>query len=259
MARIGIIGGSGFYSLLSDAEQVEVETEYGRPSSEVSIGSISGIEVAFLARHGLKHTLPPHKVPCKANIEALAQLGVERIISTSAVGSLKASYKPGELALFDQFVNTTHGRDDTFFHGPKVVHVSLAEPYCPEMRTIASRHGFDHDSGTVVVVDGPRFSTKAESRRYSAYADMINMTQYPEVALAREKGICYLGIGMVTDYDAGLEGDPDVKPVSYDEVGRMFSSNVERLKSLISTLAHEIPERRSCKCKDSLIGAEVKA
>ncbi len=259
MPRIGIIGGSGFYSLLEDARAVDIGTDYGKPSSEISVGSIGGTEVAFLARHGTRHTLPPHKVPYKANIEALARLGVERIISTNAVGSLNASYKPGDLALFDQFINATHGRDDTFFHGPKVVHVSLADPYCPEMRGIAMRHGMDHGTGTVMVVDGPRFSTRAESRRYASYADMINMTQYPEVALAREKEICYLGIGVVTDYDAGLEGGQGVKPVSYEEVKRRFAANNERLKSLISALVPKMPEGRSCPCPHALDGAEVRA
>jgi 5'-methylthioadenosine phosphorylase len=259
MVRMAVIGGSGLYSLLEGAREVEGGNEYGKPSSPISVGMINGIEVAFLARHGTGHTIPPHRVPYKANIEALAELGVERIVSTNAVGSLNAAYRPGELALLDQFINATHGRDDTFFHGPRVTHVSLADPYCSELRRVAQNRGIEHESGTVVVVDGPRFSTRAESRRYSSYADMINMTQYPEAALAREKGICYLGIAMVTDYDAGLEGRQDVKPVSYDEVGRMFSSNIERLKSLISDIIKDVPEGRSCACKDALKGAEVKA
>lgn len=259
MARIAVIGGSGLYSLLDGAREVEGANEYGKPSGPVSVGTIGSTEVAFIARHGARHTIPPHRVPYKANIEALAGLGVERIISTNAVGSLNAAYRPGELALFDQFINATHGRDDTFFHGPRVTHVSLADPYCGELRGVAANRGIEHESGTVVVVDGPRFSTRAESRRYSSYADMINMTQYPEAALAREKGICYLGIAMVTDYDAGLEGRQDVKPVSYDEVGRMFASNIERLKALISDIVRDVPETRSCACKDALKGAEVKA
>ncbi len=257
MPKIGIIGGSGFYSLIEGARGEDVETEYGRPSSGVSLGKVNSIEVAFIARHGEGHTIPPHKVPYKANIAALEDLGVERIISTNAVGSLRPSYKPGELALFDQFVNTTHGRDDTFFHGPEVVHVSLAEPYCSELRAIASGMGVEHRSGTVIVVDGPRFSTKAESRWYSAYAEMINMTQYPEVALAREKGICYLGIAAVTDYDAGLEGNPDAKPVTYDEVRGRFSADMARLKQLISAMVVKVPENRACGCGDSLEGARA--
>ncbi|EQD29454.1 5'-methylthioadenosine phosphorylase II, partial [mine drainage metagenome] len=168
MVKIGIIGGSGMYSLLNDAENIQKETEYGVPSDGISVGRIEGIDIAFIPRHGRAHTIPPHKVPYKANIEALASMGVERIVATNAVGSLNPDYKPGDFVLFDQFMNFTSGREDTFFHGPSVVHVSTADPYCPEMRSIALGKAADmglevHANGTVAVINGPRFSSKAES------------------------------------------------------------------------------------------------
>lgn len=258
MVSLAVIGGSGLYSLLDDARVSRAEGA----SSDISVGRMGSREVAFLARHGNRHTIPPHRVPYKANIEALSNMGVERIIATNAVGSLRPDYKPGDFVLFDQFVNATHGREDTFFHGPKVTHVSMADPYCSELRSIAVESAGTlgmplHEKATIVVINGPRFSTRAESRLYSSYADVIGMTQYPEVALAREKGMCYLGIGMVTDYDAGLEGREDVKPVSYDEVGRLFRGNVERMKALISEVVAALPEGRHCTCSKSLEGAEV--
>lgn len=260
-AEIGVIGGSGLYSLLEKAKRVSVRTRYGRPSSQVTIGRMHGKNIAFIARHGLKHTLPPHMVPYKANIAAMKSLGVERIISTNAVGSLSVDYKPGEFVMLDQFFNMTNGRDDTFFHKGRVVHISTAEPYCNEMRFVASnvarkgRLGF-HDKGTVVVINGPRFSTKAESVAFSRMGfDLINMTQYPEVALAREQGMCYLGIAMVTDYDVGLEGNKNIRPVSFDEVNRTFAKNIERVKVMIGRIIDELPEQRKCICKDTLKGA----
>ena len=266
MVKIGIIGGSGMYSLLENADEVQKETEYGAPSDNISVGSIGGVDVAFIPRHGKNHTIPPHKVPYKANIEALNGMGVERIIATNAVGSLNPRYKPGDFALFDQFINFTSGGDDTFFHGPDVVHISTAEPFCPELRGIASRKAAEsglemHSNGSVAVINGPRFSSKAESRYFGASgADMINMTLYPEIALAREKAMCYLGIGLVTDYDSGLEGDPNIKPVDYNEVGRMFAANVPKLKALIAAIVKDIPEKReACSCSKSLEGAQVKA
>ncbi|VVB76622.1 S-methyl-5'-thioadenosine phosphorylase [uncultured archaeon] len=263
-ARIGIIGGSGFYSLLENPKRVSIDTEFGKPSDDIAIGTIDGRAVAFLPRHGGNHTLAPHKVPYRANIEALHSIGVERIIATSAVGSLVPEYAPGDLVLFDQFVNMTHGRGDTFFEFDKVAHVSTAEPYCPELRAIAAREVLAlgmkcHASGTVVVVNGPRFSSKAESKFFAGQGfQLVNMTQYPEIALAREMEMCYLGIGIVTDYDSGLEGRPDVRHVTMDEVNRIFTSRVADLKILIPRIAAMIPkERASCKCGESLKGAFV--
>ncbi len=263
MVKIGIIGGSGLYSLIDNADEMQKETEYGRASDGLSMGQMNGVDVAFIPRHGKSHTIPPHMVPYKANIESLALMGVERIIATNAVGSLSKDYAPGDFVLFDQFINFTSGRDDTFFHGPEVVHISTAEPFCSELRGIAIAKAKDmrlkiHESGSVAVVNGPRFSSKAESRYFrNAGADTINMTLYPEITLAKEKAMCYLGIGIVTDYDAGLEGEPGIKPVDYKEVGRMFSENVTKLKELIAAIVKDVPDSRSCNCKNSLDNARV--
>ncbi len=259
-AEIGIIGGSGFYSMLANAESVQVETKYGKPSGAITVGTIEGRKVAFMPRHGSGHSIPPHKVPYRANIQALADLGVKRIIATGAVGSLNPDYKVGTIAAFSQFVNNTNGRNDTFFD-ETVAHVSMADPYCNEMRRIAAGvakgkgREFKEDA-TVVVVNGPRFSTKAESVFFSKQGfDLINMTQYPEAALARERCICYLGLGIVTDYDAGLEGREDIRPVSNKEVLETFSMNVGKVKDLILSIIRETPDSRSCECGRALDSA----
>ncbi len=262
-AEIGIIGGSGFYSLLEDAESLDIETEYGKPSDRVSIGKISGRNVAFIPRHGSRHAFPPHKVPYRANIQALHELGVKRIIATNAVGSLNPKYKVGQIVAFDQFVNQTHGRPDTFFE-KEVVHVSTAEPYCSELRTIstaiANKMKIDYkDGASVVVINGPRFSTKAESVFFSKQGfDLVNMTQYPEVVLAKERCICYLALGIVTDYDAGLIGREDIKPVSHKEVMETFSKSVDKVKDLIKEIVKDTPQTRKCECANSLDGAIIK-
>jgi 5'-methylthioadenosine phosphorylase len=263
-ADIGIIGGTGLYSIASGLEEIKIESEYGATSGPVSLGTLGGKSIAFMLRHGKNHALAPHKVPYKANIAALKSLGASRIIATSTVGSLTPEYKPGDLVFFDQFVNMTSGRDDTFFHSHPVSHVSMAEPYCQELRRIASDVASNmglsyHEKGTVVVINGPRFSTKAESLFFGRQGmHVINMTQYPEVALAREREICYLGIGVVTDYDAGLEGRSDIKPVSMAEINKMFAANLEKVKKLISELVPLIPEERSrCDCSKAMANAAV--
>lgn len=263
-AEIGIIGGSGFYSLLDDYEDVYVDTPHGKPSDSITLGKISGRKVAFIPRHGRGHSIPPQKVPYRANIEALEKLGAKRIIATAAVGSLKEEYAPGDFVLFDQFVNMTHGRQDTYFDQNIVAHVSMAEPYCDDMRksAVAAMNSLGikhHSSGSVVVINGPRFSSKAESRFFAAQGfDTINMTQYPEAALAHEKALCYLGIGMVTDYDAGLEGRADIKPVTVDEINKVFSENIGKAKRLVSALVPTLnPERNGCACNKTLDGAII--
>lgn len=259
--EIGVIGGSGFFSLLEDAETVNQSTEYGKPSDAISVGILKGRTVAFLSRHGPNHRLSPQNVPYRANIAALKELGIKRIIATSAVGSLNPTFKPGEFAFFDQYVNMTSGREDTFFDKDIVAHVSSADPYCDELRTlgakIAKELGIEHHKdGTVVLIKGPRFSTRAESKFFSKQGfDMVGMTQYPEVALAREMGICYLGVGLVTDYDVGLEGREDIKPVSSDEISRVFNTNIDNVKKFIVGLVPKIPEKRSCSCSKALDGA----
>jgi len=253
--EIGIIGGTGLYSLLGRAEEIEQETKYGAPSSPVTIGKINDRKVAFIARHGKSHSIPPHLVPYRANIEALSSLGVKKVIGTNACGSLKLDYKPGDIVFFDQYVNLTHGRPDTFFEGPEVVHLSASEPYCPSLRKSFADRATDlnlqyHINGTVVVINGPRFSTKAESRFFANQGfDAINMTQYPEVTLAREKGMCYLGVGMITDYDSGLEGREDIKPVTNAEVLRVFEKNVSAVKNLIHAAVPELENgQKTCGC-----------
>lgn len=262
-AEIGIIGGSGFYSLLKEYESIDLDTPYGKPSDTIAVGQLRGKTVAFLPRHGSKHTMPPHKVPYRANIEALSMLGVKRIIATAAMGSLKEEYEPGDFVLMDQFVNMTHGRQDTFYDQNVVAHVSLADPYCPVMRRMAadimrSMNLKYHNNGTVVVVNGPRFSSRAESKFFNKQGfDVINMTQYPEAPLAREKAICYLGIGIVTDYDVGIEGRSEIKPVSNDEVMRVFAANIDTAKDVVGELVERLVPERDCICPTALEGAVI--
>lgn len=259
--EIGIIGGSGFYQFLKGKEVV-IKTPYGQPSDKILISEYSGKEIAFLPRHGEKHQYPPHKINYRANLFAFKKLGVERVIAPCAVGSLKPEIKPGDFLICDQFVDRTKRRIDTFFDGPRVAHISMAEPYCPELRKIAIRACQKlkipfYKKGTVVVIEGPRFSTKAESEFYSKTADIINMTQYPEVVLARELGMCYLNISLVTDYDVGLEGRKDIKPVTAKEVIRIFQKNNEKVKELILEIIKNLPDQRNCKCAAALKEAFV--
>jgi 5'-methylthioadenosine phosphorylase len=264
-AEIGVFGGSGFYKFSRRSQEVAVKTPYGRPSARVALSEVGGKKVAFLPRHGVHHEFPPHVVPYRANVIAFKQLGVKRIIAPNAVGSLSSRITPGDLVLCDQFVNFTSGREDTYYDGPETTHVSTAEPYCPQMRELASEAAETlglrfHRAGTVVVIQGPRFSTKAESRFFTKQGwDVINMTQYPEVVLAREQEICYLNISVVTDYDAGLEGDPTVKPVSHGEVIRVFNRNMENLRKLIGEIVRRLPKERSCDCGSSLEHARLSA
>ncbi len=238
-ADIGVFGGSGFYSFLDDVEEIEIETPYGKPSDKISIAEISGKKVAFLPRHGKKHHIPPHLINYRANIYAMKMLGVEKIISPCSCGSLKANLKPGDFVISDQFVDRTKGRKDTYFEGPNVEHISAAEPYDNELRMLAIETAKDmkipvHETGTIVVINGPRFSTKAESRWFSSMGwDTVNMTQYPEGYLALELGIPIVNIGLVTDYDAGLEGRDEIKPVTMEDVYKVFNQNIEEVKGLI--------------------------
>ncbi len=262
-AEIGIIGGSGFYSLLENAEEVDVDTDYGKPSGKIPIGKINGRDVAFLPRHGSKHSIPPHKVPYRANIQALYDLGVRRIIATNATGSLNPEFKVGQIVAFDQFANFTNGRTDTFFED-SVAHVGMADPYCNELRSVATKaatgKSLDYrDRGSVLVINGPRFSTRAESLFFSKQGfDLINMTQYPEAALARERCMCYLALGIVTDYDVGLEGRAEIKPVSHSEVVATFGKNIANVKWLVSEMVKDMPESRACSCANALDGATMK-
>ncbi len=264
-AEIGVFGGSGFYKFFKDARSLVVKTPYGSPSAKVTVSRIAGKNVAFLPRHGIHHEFPPHVVPYRANVYAFKKLGASRIIAPNAVGSLKAMIEPGDLVFCDQFVNFTSGRRDTYYDGPVTTHVSTAEPYCPQMRKVAvevaGKMGVRyHSEGTVVVIQGPRFSTKAESRFFTKQGwDVINMTQYPEVVLAREQELCYLNISLATDYDVGLEGDPDVKAVSHEEVIKVFDKNMETMRTLITEIVKEMPDERECDCGSALEHARLSA
>ena len=260
-AEIGVFGGSGFYSLIKKAEAIWVETPYGLPSDKVTIGKISGRNVAFLPRHGGGHTLPPHMINYRANLWAMSALGVKNIIGPCASGSLQPEIEPGHFVVCDQFVDRTTARKDTFYDGPVTTHVGMAEPYCPVLRKImletAAKHDMVvHDRGTVVVIQGPRFSTKSESRWFTQMGwEVINMTQYPEAYLARELGMGYAMIALITDYDVGLEGDPKIKPVTHEEVIKVFLANNDKLRKLIYDMVPNIPRTASKMCRDVLKGA----
>lgn len=264
-AEIGIFGGSGFYSLLENAEEVSVETPYGAPSDKAVVGEISGRKVAFIPRHGRYHQYPPHAINFRANVWAMKELGVTRILGPCASGSLQPEIRPGDFVICDQFVDRTYGRKDTFYDGPITTHVSAADPYCPTLRDVAVSTAKNlgipvHDGGTVVVIQGPRFSTRAESKWFASEGwEVINMTQYPEVFLARELEICYATIALITDYDVGLEGMPEIPPVSHEEVIRVFMENNEKLRKLLFEMIPEIPEARECPCPRALEGARMGA
>ncbi|MHB0977090.1 MAG: S-methyl-5'-thioadenosine phosphorylase [Candidatus Aquicultorales bacterium] len=262
-AEIGIFGGSGFYSLLEEAEEVSIQTPYGEPAAPAVVGEVAGRKVAFLPRHGRDHQYPPHAINYRANLWAMKELGVTRIIGPCASGSLQPEIKPGDFVICDQFVDRTTGRKDTFYDGPVTTHVSSADPYCPEMRKTAiesaEKRGITAwERGTVVVIQGPRFSTRAESKWFSAMGwEVINMTQYPEAYLARELEICYTTVALITDYDVGLEGMPDIPPVSHDEVIKVFLENNDKLKGLLFDMIPGIPEERLCACGHALEGARI--
>ena len=258
-----MFGGSGFYSFLDDVQEVELDTPWGKPSAPVSIGTVEGRRVAFIPRHGVKHQFPPHVVPYRANAWALKQLGVERIVGPCAVGSLQPGVKPGHFAIADQLVDRTSGRPSTLYDGPETTHVSFADPYCPTMREVAISEGqaMDlpiHDRGTVVVVQGPRFSTRAESHYYASQGwELINMTQHPEAILARELEMCYANISLVTDYDVGVIGETE--PVSHEEVIKVFQENLGRLRDYLFRIIAKLPEKRDCVCATALANATFEA
>ena len=216
--------------------------------------------MAFLPRHGKKHQHPPHRVPYRANVWAMKELGVQWIAGPCAAGSLQPHVKPGDFVVCDQLVDRTWGREDTFYDGPETTHVSFADPYCPTMREVAIRLGGEeglslHDRGTVVVVQGPRFSTRSESDFYQSQGwQVVNMTQYPEAILARELEMCFLNISLITDYDVGVEG-ADVGPVSHDLVIKVFQENLGKLRDLLYRVVPALPAERDCPCASALEGA----
>jgi len=263
LADVGVFGGSGFYELLRDVTHHAIQTPYGPPSDALAVGAYEGVRVAFLARHGRGHRYPPHAINYRANVWAMASLGVRRILGPSAAGSLQAAIKPGDFVVCDQFVDRTSGRAATFYDGSPVVHIAADEPYCPELRELATATGQElgitmHDRGTVVVVQGPRFSTRAESRWFSASGwEVVNMTQYPEQILARELELCYVNMSLITDYDTGLEGEHGIEPVSVAGVVEVFNRNNARLRDLLLRLIPRVPRERSCICSQALSGAVI--
>lgn len=245
-ADIGVFGGSGFYALLDDVKEIEVTTPYGKPSDKIAIAKIGDKKVAFLPRHGKEHTLPPHKVPYRANIYAMKMLGVKALISPCSCGSLQKGIKPGDFVITDQFIDRTYGREVTFFDGPEVKHISAAEPYDNDLRDIAISSAQElgikvHNKGTIVVIQGPRFSTKAESKWFTDMGwDVVNMTQFPEGYLALEQDISVVNVALVTDFDAGLVAEEEIKPVTMQEVLRVLEENIDKVKSLIFKMIEKI-------------------
>lgn len=256
-AEIGIFGGSGFYSFVEgDIKEIKIDTPYGPPSDRIALGTVAGRRIAFLPRHGKTHSLPPHKVPYKANLWAFRELGITRVIAPNAVGSLQSHIEPGHFVITDQFIDRTTGRADTFYDGPIVTHVSSAEPYCPQLRHLAieatKAHGIPvHEAGTCVVIQGPRFSSKAESRWFTSMGwQTVTMTQYPEAILARELAMCYVNIALITDFDAGLVADE--APVEAHNVLEILTRNTENVKKVIKTMLERMPEERDSLCSNAL-------
>ncbi len=263
-ADIGVFGGSGFYSLMEGpVEQVSVQTPFGAPSDRIAIGRLGDVRVAFLPRHGPHHSIPPHAINYRANLWAMAHLGVTRVIAPTAAGSLQPHIKPGDFVVCDQFIDRTYARAQTFYDGPRVVHISTADPYCPDLREHSIGVGRElgitvHERGTVVVIQGPRFSTRAESQWFSRQGwEVINMTQYPEAVLARELELCYVNIALITDYDAGLEGQSGIRPVSVTDVVRVLNDNNERVRRLIERLLPRLHAARTCPCSRALEHATI--
>ncbi len=260
-AEIGVIGGSGFYTFLDDARRVSVDTPFGAPSDDLVIGTVAGRSVAFLARHGQGHRFPPHRVNYRANLWALRSVGVREVLAPCAVGGLEPELGPGTVVVPDQVVDRTWGREHTVYDEPgPVVHVGFADPYCPTGRGAVLRSGQKQsdlptvDGGTLVVINGPRFSSRAESRWHQAAGwSVVGMTGMPEASIARELAMCFTSICLVTDADAGVEGDGGV---THEEVLAVFATKVEQLKDLVRATIAELPEAggASCDCQHALDG-----
>lgn len=259
VADIGVIGGSGFYAFLDDAREIDVETPYGRPSDPVVVGQVGDRMTAFLPRHGRDHRYPPHRIPYRANLWALRSLGVRQVFAPCAVGSLRAELGPGTLVVPDQLVDRTSGRPQTF-HDNGAAHVAFADPYCPVGRATATHAATAagwpvRDRGTMVVVEGPRFSTRAESQWFAGQGwSIVNMTGHPEAVLARELALCYTAVALVTDVDAGLAPE---ESVTQEEVFRFFGENTARLRALLYDIVRELPLDRSCLCGSALDGLDI--
>jgi 5'-methylthioadenosine phosphorylase len=256
-AEIGVIGGSGLYALLDGATEVEVSTPYGPPSDPITVAEVGGRQVAFLPRHGRDHRFPPHKVPYRANLWALRSLGVRQIIAPCAVGGLRPELGPGTFVVPDQLIDRTSGRTHTYYDAG-AVHVSFADPYCPDGRAAVLRAAAAAgpvDGGTMIVVEGPRFSTRAESRWFAAIGGtIVNMTGHPEAVLARELELCYTTIALVTDLDAGVEGEHGV---TQEEVFSVFADNTAKLRTILLDAVTKLPVERSCPCGHALDGLKL--
>jgi 5'-methylthioadenosine phosphorylase len=260
LASIGIIGGSGLYEFLDVGDEIEIDTPFGKPSDPLVIGEVAGRRVAFLPRHGRNHQFPPHRIPYRANLWALRSVGVRQVLAPSAVGSLTRSYGPGTLAVPDQLVDRTTGRAQTFYDSGAAVHVQFADPYCPAGRAcaIAAARASNWEpvpSGTLVIIEGPRFSTRSESRWYAAQGwTLIGMTGLPEAVLARELALCYTTIALVTDTDAGIE---EGEGVTQAEVFRVFAENIGRLRDVLVRAIANLPTERTCACQHALDGLKL--
>jgi 5'-methylthioadenosine phosphorylase len=256
-ADVGVIGGSGLYALLDDAAEHEVSTPYGPPSDPITVARVGDRRVAFLPRHGRDHRFPPHRIPYRANLWALRSLGVRQVIAPCAVGGLRPELGPGTFVVPDQLIDRTSGRPQTFYD-TGAVHVSFADPYCPVGRAAvlaAAGPVRPVDGGTMVVVEGPRFSTRAESRWFASVGGtVVNMTGHPEAVLARELGLCYTTIALVTDLDAGVEGDHGV---TQEEVFATFAGNTAKLRSVLLAAVAALPRDRTCPCSRSLDGIKL--
>ena len=259
IAEIGIFGGTGIYDsgLLKDSKEITIDTPYGKTSDSITVGEFHGRRIAFMPRNGKKHTIPPHLINFRANIWAFKELGVKRIIAPSAVGSLKEDFQPGHFALPSQFIDFTKSRKGTFSENGRVIHISVADPFCPELQNVVLDAVKDqeieiHKDCTYVCIEGPRFSTKAESKFFrTTGADIIGMTLVPECQLAREAQICYVSISTITDYDVWAE-----KPVTAKEVMETLAKNVEMTKKILTIVINQIPEQKSCSCERALEEAE---
>jgi 5'-methylthioadenosine phosphorylase len=258
-ADLAVIGGSGLYALLDGAEEVRVDTPYGPPSDPVTVANVGDRTVAFLPRHGRDHRFPPHRIPYRANLWALRALGVRQILAPCAVGGLRPELGHGAFVVPDQLIDRTSGRAQTFYDDG-AVHISFADPYCPVGRATVLRTAREHDvattdGGTMVVVEGPRFSTRAESRWYTSIGGaVVNMTGHPEAVLARELALCYTTIALVTDLDAGVEG---AQAVTQEEVFRVFGENTARLRALLMHALTALPPTRDCPCPHALDGVKL--
>lgn len=256
---VAVIGGSGFYTFLSDVSEVDVDTPYGSPSAPVAVGDLDGRAVAFLPRHGSEHAFPAHRVNYRANLWALRSLGVRQVVAPCAVGSLRPELGPGALVVPDQLVDRTTSRVQTYYDSG-ACHVGFADPYCPRLRAHVLGSGRSRgeelvDGGAMVVIEGPRFSTRAESQWYAAQGwSLVNMTGHPEAVLARELALCYAAVALVTDLDAGLDAAGSVDQA---EVFRVFGENTDRLRELLRHVVAAVPAERDCACPHAVDGMQL--